>query len=404
MQPLNAAPRIGLDVDGITGLLQTDHVVKVTYGAKWLSSSLGALGDLTNYMSEGSSIQSDITATIHRTCTLMFDSNCPVNYVTDFVQPYMVLTNPDTGFTAQFNLGVYTLASPVYDNSALPTVLTLTGYDLLYFLNQPYPDSYELAVGADPVTSVNSLIASAFTGASISYTDTAITVPTAMIWPFGQSDSYLSQSGTSGGTVTYLSIINEILYAIGYAPLWVDWNGTFQVQPYVTPLNMPSEWTFDLTDPNNIVNEARTSTTDLFTIPNYWVFVPSNLVAAPVEGTTMFTYIDENPLNPGSYPNRGRYIYKVNSGITPTPLMTYAMFVQAAMSQIAKDLSPAETFTISTSPFPLAWHKDRVLYHDPNIANVAPALSPSRELMAITWTLPLDGTSDMSWTLQTCTI
>lgn len=386
MQPLLDGPRAGLPLTTVTDLLQGTNNLRVGYGARRLDRNMNIQEDLTPFMSAGSSITSDSTASIHRTCTLTLDSNNPVVYGTDFVQPWMDLTNPDTGATARFYLGVYTLATPSFDNSKLPSALSVTGYDLLYYLNDVIGDSIQIPAGSDPIVQATNLILAAFPGAQIQAIDTTTTLTSALTFPFDSSNN----------STSYLEVINTLLAAVGYQPVWVDWNGTFQLVPYVTPTNTNAEWTFDLTAEDNIVAEPRTSTQDLFSVPNYWIFIMENLTAAPVEGTTQFSYIDASPNNPASLPNRGR----IKRKITFVSTADFASLVQFGLSVIAQDITPAETFDITTSPFPLAWQYDQILYIDSNLASVPPALQGVRRVQATQWSLPLDG-GDMTWTWQT---
>lgn len=389
MQPINAVPRTGLLAQTIIDLLQNDAVLSIAYGAQWLDANLEVVGDVTEYMSEGSDVVMDSSAAIHTTGTILLDSTCPMNFTTDFIKPYMILSSPDTGLSATFYLGVYTLQTPDHDNSVSPALMTFTAYDLMYWLTQPVGDSVQAAVGANPIRTAIALIETAFPPAVVQFTDTTSVLSSAMVWPFDSGNS----------ATTYLDIINQLLASAGYHELWVDWNGNFIIQPYASPGAQAIEWVFDLTAENNIVAEARTSNQDLFNVPNYWIFIMNNLQEAPVEGETQYTYVDNSPSNPGSYANRGRYIKK--------PMFIdaadYASLVAAATKQINEDLAPAETFSVTTSPFPLAWFEDQITLIDPNLEAIEPLLSTTRHTMALGWTLPLDGQSDMTWALQTVT-
>jgi hypothetical protein len=157
--------------------------------------------------------------------------------------------------------------------------------------------------------------------------------------------------------------------------------------PYVTPSQRQIEYTFDLTDEYNIVAESRTSDEDVFDVPNWWRFVMNGLTAAPVEGTNQYTYIDGNPGHATSYPNRQRYIKSINF----IDAADYPTLVASAQVTIDSDLSPAATFNVSTSPFPLAWHFDQILYADPNLPNLY------NRVQAQSWELALDGTADSTW-------
>jgi len=386
VQPILDGPRADLNSAMVAGLLQGDPSITVDYGAEWFDDTLTLVDDISEYMTEGSTVTSDVTATIHRTCSLLFDSDVPFNYITDFVKPYMVLTNNDTGFAARFNLGVYTLQTPQSDNSTSPSVLTFTGYDLIYYLSQPIGDSYEVPIGVDPIGVAATLINVAVPGANVNAVLSGVLTTQVYTWPFDASNNF-----------TYLDVVNALLAMVGYQNVWVDWDGNFQLIPYIDPQTTPVEWDFDLTDPNNIVAEQRSSIQDFFDVPNWWRFVMNNLTVPPVEGTSQITYIDTQATNPGSFTNRGRYIKRIYY----VDAVDFPSLFTAAVVQITADLGPAETFDISTSPFPLAWHRDIIQLFDPNLGLVKPALSPLRRVIATKWTIDLDGTSDMTWTLDT---
>lgn len=386
MQPINDGPRYGLDPAQIRDLIQGAPSITVEYGCEWLNNNLALVDDVTGYMTAGSTISSDCFSTIHRTCSLLFDSDVPFDYVTDFVKPYMVLTNNDTDFSARFNLGVYTLQTPEFDNSTDPTILTFSGYDLLCYLGQPIGDTFEMAIGVDPVDTAAGLIGVAVPNAVVEYESSGQVTTKVYTWPFSDQYNY-----------TYLDVVNALLKMSGYSPVWVDWDGNFQLHAFVDPNTADIEWSFDVLDADNIVGEQRHSTQDFFDVPNWWRFVQNNLASAPVEGTNMVTYTDTQAQNPGSYTNRGRYIKKIEF-VDATSFD--ALFTQA-LATIVNDLMPSETFTVSTSPFPLAWHKDIFSYHDPNIEHIQPAASALRRVQANTWTMTLDGSADTAFGWQT---
>lgn len=384
MQGLTDGPRIGLADTVVTGLLQSDPSVQVEYGCEWLNSNLALVEDITEYMLAGSTVSSDIYATIHRSCSLVFSSDVPFDYATDFVKPYMVLRNPNTDQSARFNLGVYTLESPDFDLSVSPSALTFSGLDLLHFLDQPIGDSFEIAAGVDPVDVAADLIASIVPGSVVSAAPSGEVTASAYTWAYADSP-------------TYLGVVNDLMSLVGYLGVWVDWDGVFQLVPYVNPTFGSTEWTFDLGSDDNIVAEDRTAQQNFFDVPNWWRFVISNLDHTPVEGVDMVTYIDSDPDNPGSFANRNRLIKRTES----VDVISYTALVAYATVSIAADLSPAETFDIKTSPFPLAWHRDLIRMIDPNLANLPPIKSQYRRVLARSWELSLDGSDDMSWVWET---
>ena len=393
MQPLLDGPRAALDPAVVTALLVSTPSVQIAYGCARLSAGLVPIDDITEFMSEGSTIMRDSTATVQGSCTLIFDTNCPVNYLAELAAPYMTFTNPDTGDVAQFNCGVYSLQSPTYDNSANPTAQTFQGYDLNYLLNQDVGDSYMLAAGDDPIQAMVDLIAAVLPSAAVTFTPTTKTMPRDMVWPSGQQDPYNAVNGSN----TYLTIVNDVLAALAYQPLWVDWDGTFQIVPFVSPVDADVEWTFDMTDEHNVVAESRSSYQDTYDIPNLWQFIMNGLTSEPAEGVTQYTYTDTSPRNLTSTINRSFVLRKVMF----VDAADYDTLVAIAVAQIVLDLAPAETFTYSTSPFPLAWQYDQIALIDPNLLPVPVEFDTTRRVQALQWSLPLDGQSDMDWTWMT---
>lgn len=387
MQPILDGPRLGLVASQVLDLLTKSSSVKIESGLEVYDNSLIFQRDISGSLQNGSSITSDATAQIHRSCTLVLDADADFNYLSDFVKPYMTLTDTVSGYSARFNLGIYSLVSPAPDLSLAPGQSTYTGYDLLQVLNQPIGNTYEVAAGQNPVTKAQTLITSIFPAATFVSVPTTLTTGTVYSWPLDGSNSF-----------TYLSVVNDLLRLIGYAPLWVDWDGNFRMAPYVDVNNADNgtEWAFDLsTAKGSIVNEARSIYQDVFDVPNQWVFVMNNLDAAPVEGTTQFTFTDVySPVT--SVGARGRTIRKVIF----VDAVDYASLVVAAALFIEADLHPTEAFAISLFPLPLFWHRDTASYIDPVLGTIGPLFEDERRVMVQSWSLPLDVVSgDMGMTL-----
>jgi hypothetical protein len=392
MQKITGNPRQGLDPNRVLNLLTRSASVEYRGGVEQFDKNLDFVADLSGYLQQGSSVTSDCTAKIHRSCTLILDSDTPFNYLSDYIKPYVVMTDTVTGFTARFNLGVYTLTSPTPDLTLTPGTSNYTGYDLLAVLNQPIGNSYEIPAGTDPLAQVQSLVSAAFPdGASLyfQYTPAVVTTPDVYSWPFDGSNSY-----------TYLDIINSLLILSGYGPLWVDPDGVFQMHPYTSSseTNQAVEWRFDLSaTTGSVVADSRSVYQDVFDTPNSWVYVMSNLDAPPVEGTTQFSFVDvTTPVT--SVPARGRVVRKTST----VDALDYPALVAAATQDIEADLLPAETFAISTYPLPLFWHRDIASYNDPVLGTIPPLDASTRRTMVVSWMLPLDANNgDMQLTLAT---
>jgi hypothetical protein len=390
VQPILSGPRGGLDPAAVRRLLQSHDGLEILYGADGWDADFNQVADLTQYMVPGSKITCNNTnAGSHRTCTINIESSCFAvwDFRSGFIRPWMMFQNPMTGYSAKFNLGVYTLPTPGNDLSTLPSIMTFQGYDLIYFLQQPVGDSYEVPANSDPALAAQAAISAAIPGAMVQVTPSSEQLPKQLTWPFDGNNN----------TTTWLDIVNKLLSTIGYRNVWVDWDGQFIIEPYIDPQTSDPEWSFDLTAENNIVSENRSQLQDLYSVPNWWRFVMANQTTAPVEGVTQYTYIDNSAINPGSTINRGRF-FKVTKTVNVT---SFTALLQYAQKVVTAALKPSEVFTVQMQPFPMFWHFDVVDYNDPNLAPVTLDGSTYRRACVITWDLPLDGMQDMNLTWQT---
>lgn len=392
MQPLLDGPRSTLTEDAVKGLLQSHSTIQITYGATALDGDFSEVADISEYISAGSTITSDITQTTQRTCTLNIDADVTDSgwsYLSGFIRPHMTITDMATGVAAEFHLGVYTLTTPTRALGTVPATLAFQGYDLTYLLRQPLADSYEVVAGSDPAQAAADVISLAIPEVEVVVTPSGSSLTGQLSWPFDASKP-----------VTFYDIVQELLGAVGYRQVWVDWDGRFRIEPFIDVQTEDEEWVFDADADDTIVAESRTQDVDIYDVPNYWRFVMANLTDLPVEGVSQFTWSDSSLSNPGSTINRGRTIRYIEM----VSVASYNDLVDYAQRKIVETLSPAEKFTVTTQPFPLAWHMDVMQYLDSNLDTALPTTpGAERRVLSTAWTLPLDGQSDMQWTWQTIT-
>lgn len=103
---------------------------------------------------------------------------------------------------------------------------------------------------------------------------------------------------------TKLQVINDILAYINYDSAYFDENGIFVAEPYLSPAQRGSEFTY-ATDANSMITSDNVSQTlDVFSIPNKWVLVVSEPDSPPMIGS----YTNDDPMSPTSTVARGRTI------------------------------------------------------------------------------------------------
>lgn len=429
MQTLTAYPRASIPAQTTTALLQGTNDVKVTTGIELVLATKSVqpydpaaiLSDWTEILvPDGSSVAYDNTAKIPNTATLVLDPAVwellgNASLLPDYepaggvdatvrriywgnprarVRPFMELSAPGLP-TARFHLGVYVLATPQATMDTATPLYTVTCYDQISMFDVPLTQSITYPPGTVPFLAAQALIQQFDTvnGATAHINAIAGNVNASLSAP-------LSWSIDSGAT--YLDVINELLATIGYNALWSDWDGTLVLSPFQDPRTQLPDWVLDMTDPiNNIVALDGSWQPDIYQVPNTWLFIQNNLIVPPVEGAGQYTFTNQSS-GPSSIDKQlGRVLlsYHALDAANQTDLMAQGNQI------VVNETLPAETFTINTSPFPLAWHKDVIKFVSDTVElNYFAADSSgdlrSRQCYVASWSLPLNG-SNMSWTMGT---
>lgn len=191
---------------------------------------------------------------------------------------------------------------------------------------------------------------------------------------------------TDGSPVTWLDIINDLLNAVGYRELWVDWDGNYRTEPYLDPKDRPSEWLFDLADSStNLVGPDRTEDADVWSAPNSWRFVRRGMAVEPVEGDGIYP-VENFSRGPSSQESIGRVRHKT----VFLDAVDQASLVAQGDRIVVEDTAVTRTVTLDVDPLPIAGHLDVVSYVDGDQAAKAEVVS---------WQINLDG-SPGRWVLE----
>ncbi len=374
MQPLAAPPRDGFTAAQVTAALVAPDPI-FSFGVELLDASLTVVSDITADMA-GGTVHRNNTAAVHGTVDLSISRE--LAWGRDRVRPYMLVSSASAGVSGcRFNLGVYLLTTPVTPLAETPVTYTVTGFDQLYLLQSYVGDSYALAAGAPVLSSVRAALTAAGITAPVVLDTTAASAVLAAPMTFPM---------TSSGSASWLTIVNRLLKAIVYRPIWVDENGTFRSDPYIDPADRPEEWVFSVGDPTSgIVADDRKVESDVWSAPNWWRVVRNGLTVAPVEGTGQYT-TENLATGPSSQASIGRL---VPAQVAFLDAVDQPSLVAQGDALKAAAMRTTETITAQISPFPLAWHEDIAAYSDPG-----PGLD--RKVMCRSWDLPLDG-SDMTY-------
>lgn len=283
------------------------------------------------------------------------------------------LTQASTQY-AQFPLGVFLMSSPTRHVDATGVVTRqIQGYDLLQILVSNYCTSrYTVTAGTNYIAAVRDALKAAGITTGLNLTPTSDTLPVTRDWKLG---------------TPYLTIINDLLSAINYNSLWFDANGVCVAEPYVTPNNRASTYTF-AADQESILSPVVQETLDLFSVPNTWIAT----VSEPNQQVLTAQYINSNAQSPTSTKSRGFTIVKVDQNSTaPT---------QSALNQYVANLAYQDSqiydqVVLQTALAPFG--EDRDVY---TIQYQAGPMNLSAKFEEIRWTLPLTAGGMHSHTVQ----
>lgn len=365
MQLLTTAPRDSLTDAQVRWLLTGAPTVAYGRGLELLDSDLTLLDDITDALEDGS-VTRTMNADVHGTCQLKLSRD--IDYATQLVRPYMTLT--DGALSARFYVGAYTLRKGQDTfGSSIPSI-SVDGSDRLWLLNRP-ADAWAALADTGVIAAVLDVFAAAgVTGVLIDGTAQDKTLPADMLWPlFGTA----SDGTTANGTTTWLQIVNKLLSTINYRGVWCDELGRFRSQPYVDPGDRAPEFFFDFDDErNSIVSPSRTRARDLSSLPNRWVFVQQNVVSAdgssatPVDGAGLYV-VDHSQVTSAPGYRKGL----VWSGApVQLPAADQESLVALGDAYVAAAERVATTLTVTTAPFPAAWHWDVYTYSDTEVGGL----------------------------------
>lgn len=373
MQPPIVDARGVSDPDVVAWLIREAEGVEFSAGCELLTGmDLLVLEDVTPGLVTGSVSRGSYNR-LHSTCSLLFERTLP--WASAIVRPFMRMSAG--GVTARFNLGAYLTSSPEEDPDEEPANFAVTCYDILSVLDDPVADAYSVAEGTSYLTAIESILQSrGIVRYLIDQSAAGLTLDDDMSW-------------VPSDQITWLTIVNALLSAVGYAGIWSDWDGWLRCHAYLSPRERAPEWTYD-TGPTTSMIAARRKIRDFYKCPNVWIFTINNGTdgAQPVEGAGRYTYINQS-LGDTSIDARGRTITR--------PVQVQAAdqdaLVATATRMVDADMAIPAKVDATTFPMPLTWHFD-VVY----VVNAG--LGPPTNAVVTAWTLPLNGANmRQEWTL-----
>jgi hypothetical protein len=347
-----------------TGDILSSPTISIAVGLELLDENDVLLADISDDLVTGS-VARNMNATIHGTARLQVSR--ALNWHNQRLRPYMTITELITGALERFDLGIYLPETPTRRTGQQPMTFEVEAYDKLVILDHPHGIAYTASAGAGVVATVEAILDDRALPHALSQSSVA-TLPSTRSWPLDEAN-------------TTLRIINDLLGAINYRGLYVDRNGIFRSEPYRPPAERAPVWHYDAGSPRTIIGEVIEEEIDLFSIPNWWVFIRDDPAqAVPTEGDgihTVLNYAD----GPTSISARGRVITRV----VRLDAADQASLVAAGNQIVGEDRQPYAHLSFTAVPNPLHWHADSVRITSADLGLTSDIFGEQ------SWSLPLDG-------------
>jgi hypothetical protein len=383
MQSPTDGPRGGFTAEQVAYVIENSSSFDTDMGLELIDQNLNVLGDVSGSF-RGGTIARNSYGTLHAQLSFTIDEE--LDWGLSIVRPYMTMTAPSAPgadlATMRFYLGAYVTDTPQEDMSQDVSSWDATGYDILSLLDDAVGEGYSIDAGESYLFRVEEILqARGFTRYVIDGDRADAVLPSAKTY-------------TLDDNVTWLTIVNDLLAAVGYAGIYSDHNGRLRCQVYRSPSDRGPEWLMTDDPAVTILTQRRKRGRDFYDAPNRWVFYQQNATEEeqPSDGNGLRLEYTNETSGPTSVEARGGRVITKVVGVDAADA---AALQAAAQRTIDADMQIPVLIAIETAPFPLAWHFDRIQVQDAG-------LGAQLQVVATNWSLNLDG-SDMSWEWTTLT-
>jgi hypothetical protein len=362
MQPITDDPRDDLTAAQVVSLLEDEDLI-IAGGLEIVDLGLNLIQDIKDDLA-GGTVERQSYADMHGTARLKVTRL--LDWGAGLVRPYITIYGG--GISARWNLGVYHTSTPAYSLEESPATYEVEGYDILLRLNQSVGDAYSIGAGDSYLLKVEEiLLQRGYLVYLIDQSSAATVAPSARVWAFDD-------------TITWLTIVNDMLGSIGYAGIWSDWDGRLRCEPYELPIDRAPEWYYSDDQATTMLGTKRSVERDYFSTPNRWVVYRSNAIegTTPIEGDGIYTY-QNDAIGDTSVEARGGLVITRAEGVDVADQLS---LIARAQQMIDADMQVPTIINVETSPNPQHWHFDRLFLQDS-------ASIPVADVMCTQWSLPL---------------
>jgi hypothetical protein len=274
----------------------------------------------------------------------------------------------DNGDVVTSQMGLFNTMPPSKTYTKQQHVAAVNGNDVTWRLSMDVFDTgYSVAAGTNFVTAITTILTSAgITRSAIAAT--TMTTPIAFSWKAGTPK---------------IAVVNDLLAAMGYYPIYAAKDGTLTSQPYISANDLQVATTYDTTTEENMVKVIRSVQMD----PQFDKVVNKVVVIrqGPNQSTISLTRRNMNRNSPTSIPNLGVTIAKV---INDSKVVDTASARRLAIRTLEEGSYVYERWKITTTPD--VERNPYEAYHL-NLVNDAGVTLVDNKLFCSEWTLDFNG-------------
>lgn len=311
--------------------------LEVSVGLELLDHSENVLADISDNLIGGEVSRNNL-ATIHGTASFSIAEEYSWHAVR--LRPYITLTDLENGESQTWGMGVFLPNTPERRGGTYPLIFDIEAYDKLVLLDTPHGQSYSVNTSDFYLGAVEALLDTVGETYSFDQTKASTALISEMTWSLDDKN-------------TTLRIINDLLAAVGYKGLYADRNGVFRSEPYTSPSTDNILFDYSTAHAETVLLDDYSASSDLFDIPNRWVFINDNPTqAVPSEGAGIYTVANQSD-GDSSIDSRGRIITRIVrlDAADQTSLVTQGDRIAEA------DRQPLTILDFRSSPNPDHWHR-----------------------------------------------
>lgn len=326
---------------------------------------LGMLSNCSGAISQDSG--SDIAGTGN--FTIKENELTDINMADERLVPVFCLPAP-SGEWLKYELGRYVLSSPVRSSRGNAVYRDVEAYDQTIILTEDKADSRVLVRARQPYTNAVLDILSRAGILRTRVENSALQIPVDLEFEIGTPK---------------LTIINYLLRAINFTPLYFDAKGYACARPYIEPVLRDIDRSY-ASDKLSVMMAGAEQSRDVFGIPNKFV----RYLSSPERGELISTYTNTDTASILSVPNRGRVITDVEKVDDIADQATLDAFTRRAA---AERMQAYETVRFQSALMPGHEYQDC-------IAVINSELGMSDKYVETAWKMELKAGGKMAHTMR----